>query len=248
MAWNLSSIDEYTCWALLIALAFYDLCAVLTPCGPLNALVGLMQERGEPLPGLLYEAEVQGERGRPSGRRSAASSRDCDAGTDADEVTLRGGGDTADKPVVQRRGSDPYPAFAEEEDAQIGSGGGGVVLSRVTPDTSEDMQVRKVVIGDDDDDDEVPSTAGSVIKLGLGDFIFYSVLVSRASMYGWPEFFACFIIVLSGLGLTLVLLTLYKVPLPALPFSILFGVFFYFMTRYFISPFLQNISSIPIYA
>ena len=39
-------------------LALYDLCAVLTPCGPLKVLVGLMQERNEPLPGLLYEAEL----------------------------------------------------------------------------------------------------------------------------------------------------------------------------------------------
>lgn len=39
-------------------LALYDLCAVLTPCGPLKLLVGLMQERNEPLPGLLYEAHL----------------------------------------------------------------------------------------------------------------------------------------------------------------------------------------------
>ena len=39
-------------------LALYDLCAVLTPCGPLKMLVGLMQERNEPLPGLLYEANI----------------------------------------------------------------------------------------------------------------------------------------------------------------------------------------------
>jgi hypothetical protein len=58
LAWNLSKFDEWTCWALLIALAFWDLCAVLTPCGPLKMLVGLMQERNEPLPGLLYEAQL----------------------------------------------------------------------------------------------------------------------------------------------------------------------------------------------
>lgn len=58
LVWNLSRIDEYTTWALLITLAFYDLCAVLTPCGPLKALVGLMQTRNEPLPGLLYEATL----------------------------------------------------------------------------------------------------------------------------------------------------------------------------------------------
>lgn len=39
LAWNLSKFDEWTCWALLVALAFWDLCAVLTPCGPLQMLV-----------------------------------------------------------------------------------------------------------------------------------------------------------------------------------------------------------------
>jgi hypothetical protein len=52
------SFDEWTCWSLLLMLALYDLCAVLTPCGPLKMLVGLMQERNEPLPGLLYEANL----------------------------------------------------------------------------------------------------------------------------------------------------------------------------------------------
>lgn len=58
LAWNLSKFDEWTCWALLVSLAFWDLCAVLTPCGPLKMLVGLMQDRNEPIPGLLYEAEL----------------------------------------------------------------------------------------------------------------------------------------------------------------------------------------------
>ena len=60
MAWQLSHFDEWTGWCLLVTLAAYDLCAVLTPCGPLKALVNLMQERGEPMPGLLYEAALPG--------------------------------------------------------------------------------------------------------------------------------------------------------------------------------------------
>lgn len=47
-------------------LALYDLCAVLTPCGPLKVLVGLMQERNEPLPGLLYEADLPSNDSRGS--------------------------------------------------------------------------------------------------------------------------------------------------------------------------------------
>lgn len=58
MSWQLSHVDEWTGWCLLVTLAAYDLCAVLTPCGPLKALVNLMQERGEPMPGLLYEAAL----------------------------------------------------------------------------------------------------------------------------------------------------------------------------------------------
>jgi hypothetical protein len=58
MAWQLSHFEEWTGWCLLVTLAAYDLCAVLTPCGPLKALVSLMQERGEPMPGLLYEAAL----------------------------------------------------------------------------------------------------------------------------------------------------------------------------------------------
>lgn len=50
LVWQLSRFDEYTSFSLLLALAFYDLCAVLSPCGPLKALVVLMQERKVPLP------------------------------------------------------------------------------------------------------------------------------------------------------------------------------------------------------
>ncbi|GMH57339.1 hypothetical protein TrRE_jg4269, partial [Triparma retinervis] len=63
LSWQLSHFESWTGWALLVMLGAYDLCAVLTPCGPLKALVNLMQakeRRGEngDLPGLLYEAKV----------------------------------------------------------------------------------------------------------------------------------------------------------------------------------------------
>lgn len=34
------------------------------------------------------------------------------------------------------------------------------------------------------------------IKLGLGDFVFYSVLVSKAAMFGFATSLACFVVVL----------------------------------------------------
>jgi len=50
---------------------------------------------------------------------------------------------------------------------------------------------------DDEEGAQGQRQAQGVIKLGLGDFVFYSVLVSRASMFGFAEFLSCFLIVLS---------------------------------------------------
>ncbi len=59
LAWQLSQFNAWTAWCLLVALALYDLCAVLTPCGPLKALINLMSRDGAPdLPGLIYEARL----------------------------------------------------------------------------------------------------------------------------------------------------------------------------------------------
>jgi len=85
------------------------------------------------------------------------------------------------------------------------------------------------------------------IKLGLGDFVFYSVLVSKASLYGFATAASCFLVIVLGLGSTLVLLSVYKMALPALPISIGLGVTFYFGTRVFVVPMLEALAATPIY-
>ena len=57
------------------------------------------------------------------------------------------------------------------------------------------------------EDDEMWGLPDS-IKLGLGDFIFYSVLVGRAAMYDMLTVFAAYLAIVAGLGTSTACLTM----------------------------------------
>ena len=82
-----------------------------------------------------------------------------------------------------------------------------------------------------------PDEEESNIQLGLGDFIFYSLMVIKSAKSG--NAFAClstFAAVLVGLTLTLIILIMRKQALPALPISIALGVSVHFFIIYVAEP------------
>jgi Presenilin len=423
VAWQLSYFDSWTAWALLIMLALYDLFAVLSPCGPLKALVKLMQRDNAPeMPGLLYEASLpqqqqqqQSSAPNPNPSRpppavpaapapsappnaestvapkdkepladatsgtSQASSRhalnktseispgaddssqappslvavatasgdvelapltssNCDRGAEEEMPTedgspranapldalprqsLTAGPVDVDAVVIDdmtlpvpttahiplalarmyklRLVDNPRPRWLEEDDQrqpQTSTGdvdeedpppreqvepeytpeelnslvhvvfptNGGRILAQEPQPGQESEPVRydvldrhgvvrrTLVVRDGrvfrvvpvvvPDDEAHGKRARNSIKLGLGDFIFYSILVAEAAGYSYTTFVACTLVILDGLGMTLCLLAVYGKALPALPISIFLGVIFYLLTRYLIQPWIQSI-------
>jgi len=165
MAIFFTQLPEWTTWAILGAIALYDIFAVLCPKGPLKILVELAQERQEPIPALLYNGMVS-------------------------LATVANKGDLLD-----------------EEDRK----------------------------------------RGRSVKLGLGDFVFYSVLLGRSSMFDWLTVFTCFVGIITGLFCTLLLLAVFRKALPALPFSIALGFIFFFITKFCLLPFVYALGSVAIF-
>ena len=349
ITWQLSYFPTWTAWLLLVALAVYDLCAVLLPCGPLKLLIDLAQKRtaaGEDgtIPALLYEAHSAPRRRKP--RRSRAHvemvesiAGAADASGESDEEEGGGGGDGANAAafpaggpplehgvpggVAQQETRNPIrpsatPALAALSAAQLGAlgtdasdadlscispsaaasegGGGGSGAPRFAPNAAAvparasateaaaggggDSAPERAALQSLNRDPSKP--AGESMKLGLGDFIFYSLLVSKAALAGFTPFAACvsvrrapalaflfppppspscsplpslappnlspllirlcrcFLVVVLGLVITLIILAILEIPLPALPFSMFAGVLVYFWADYLVSPFVAE--------
>lgn len=243
-AW-FTKLPEWTTWTLLVALALYDLVAVLAPGGPLKLLVELASSRNEELPALIYEARPTVA---PNSRAAALGL--FVAGVSEAQPTQSSSIELQELQVV------PIVNMNERDNHIHIEGGGGDDSVAGVEDFRNDEGERSPLVGNNGNREEERSPLVEVIgnerreprereefaergiKLGLGDFVFYSVLVGRAAMYDLMTVYACYLAIISGLGCTLILLSVCRHALPALPISIALGVLFYFLTRLLMEPFI----------
>ncbi|XP_033112231.1 presenilin-1-like isoform X6 [Anneissia japonica] len=238
-------LPEWTLWTILAAIAIYDLAAVLCPRGPLKVLVETAQERDEPIfPALIYSSTMIWLVGMAD-VDPADKNKKTNANVDASEaedkdINLIGNMDTNEEEEENDGGFDDE--WQDRQNAELSNSRGST--------NSEDARAAVNALRQTSDQEQQTSNPHlddeeeRGVKLGLGDFIFYSVLVGKASVTGdWTTTIACFVAILIGLCLTLILLAIFKKALPALPISITFGLIFYFSTSYIVFPFTDSFAS-----
>ncbi|KAF8389939.1 hypothetical protein HHK36_024458 [Tetracentron sinense] len=253
-------LPEWTTWVLLVAMALYDIAAVLLPGGPLRLLVELAMSRDEDIPALVYEARPVTY--QDSGPRRGVVERRL-------WREKRAVGGAMSENSNSESNSSQNPNFISDSHStpgtflSVGSGQNetrlviaeeGRLLEEGVPELTAPLIERQVERDGAwrDGQEEAASSeswvegiglgSSGAIKLGLGDFIFYSVLVGRAAMYDFMTVYACYLAIIAGLGITLMLLAVYQKALPALPVSVLLGVLFYFLTRFLLEVFVVQCS------
>lgn len=265
-------LPEWTAWAVLAAISIWDLIAVLSPRGPLRILVETAQERNEQIfPALIYSSTViytymgthytpqQSQAtasSSPSSSNSTTTTRATQNSLASPEATVASGsrsGNSRPHPQQNNQNRDGSNTLASEAEAAGFTQEWSANLSERVARRQIEVQSTqsgnaqrsneyRTVTAPDQSHPDGQEERG--IKLGLGDFIFYSVLVGKASSYGdWTTTIACFVAILIGLCLTLLLLAIWRKALPALPISITFGLIFCFATSAVVKPFMENLSA-----
>ncbi|RAL39139.1 hypothetical protein DM860_011625 [Cuscuta australis] len=230
VAYWFTLLPEWTTWVLLIAMALYDLAAVLLPVGPLRLLVELAISRDEDIPALVYEA------------RPVINPHSIPRGTVLQRRVWRERPATESNPNSDSTlGSSPINRNDDNETITIARDDSELAVPLIQHIVNVDLNSQEGPC-----DGLAPEGVGlgssGAIKLGLGDFIFYSVLVGRAAMYDFMTVYACYLTIIAGLVITLMLLAFYQKALPALPVSVMLGVVFYFLTRFLLEAFVVQCS------
>lgn len=154
--------------------------------------------------------------------------------------------------TASRRGDDNFPAILYNSSSYVDTSTPDTVRSNSTVLTEFPHSSNSDVLQSDSllttpvtprRQREVREVEG-IIRLGMGDFVFYSLMLGNAVQTSTlTTVMACFIANLVGLTITLPIVTLSQTALPALPFPLLISAFFYFSSHVALIPFTDLCSS-----
>ncbi|KAI3637601.1 hypothetical protein MIR68_004250 [Amoeboaphelidium protococcarum] len=247
MAFALTGLDSWTTWALLAILAIWDLIAVLCPYGPLKVLIESSRQQNRDVPALLYSVTMlyfmvdteDNYQEKNQSQNIPLSIRSQDSNHSESSNLIQ------HPHAVSQSASSPLTSVIGSASPNTNTASVPIIEDRIQlPQRrrSSQLNIQNPENADSDDIEQIDEEQ-SGLKLGLGDFVFYSVLIARTSSTSdWITTMACIIAILTGLTMTIFLLAVYKKALPALPISIAFGLLFYFVGSTTLSPFINYVS------
>ena len=228
LGWLLCKLPQWTTWALLLLVAIYDILAVCLPYGPLRLLLQEIERRGEAVPGLIYEP-----------RSGVAYQGDLQDRINIEEENIDEtvtSGSIVDVTVGEQR-SNSYSNNGSTEELSAYQRNEEVTIISSSAENSSSVSQEATAQAATSGTFEFPANS---FGLGLGDFIFYSLLVGRAVRTSMISCICCMVATVVGLSCTLLGLMFLRKPLPALPISVLLGCAFYFSSRFLLEPNIQK--------
>jgi presenilin 1 len=239
MAFSFTGLPQFTTWILLALLACWDLFAVLAPIGPLKLLIESSRDNDREIPALLYSVAVwmmaweepQRSDSRPQ-QVIISSPTPATLETVPDSPGFEHPGTPGLEPKIKMSYFTPESPQEPEEEVDR------TTQADTQVDASSTHELAPPVPPSESEDEEEAERSG--LKLGLGDFVFYSVMVSRAALSDWVTTITVSLAAITGLVSTIFLLVIFKKALPALPISIFLGLIFYFCTSLVIVPWIVD--------
>ncbi|CAJ0941798.1 unnamed protein product, partial [Mesorhabditis belari] len=205
----LKYLPDWTVWTVLAAISIWDLIAVLSPKGPLRILVETAQERNEPIfPALIYSSGVlygyvsiisttepnnqaTSPKTPPSTSKQVCFVKSANQRTRDLWVKRYAVRPSIEVTPDERQGSlSTNEINVEEPKRPVRNGRRQQNEGQSASDAQQNNDGEPIIVEKEE----------RGIKLGLGDFIFYSVLVGKASSYfDWNTTVACYVAILIGL-------------------------------------------------
>lgn len=231
LSWLFRDFPSFVVGILLVGLAIWDIYAVLSPRGPLRDMVESVYEHREEteFPSLVYDTCPYDY---DCIREVEQMKRDQSAVWNSSPSTVTN--QPEEDSVIDTNAS----RMEEYHTVVVDDGNVGATASFSGTSTNAHIENNWA-----ESEDSTTHESHKYIKVGLGDFVFYCVLVAKSSDSNILTWFFCLCSVLVGFYWTLVLLLGYRKALPALPISICLGLISFWISTFATYPFSNHFAS-----